>query len=56
MPKFADVDDFYASLPEDQERSIRQLVDHVADAHPELEPVLAWNQPMFKLGKVELGL
>ena len=51
MPKFADVDDFYASLPEDQERSIRQLVDHVADAHPELEPVLAWNQPMFKLGK-----
>ncbi|MEY4457915.1 MAG: hypothetical protein RIS25_508 [Actinomycetota bacterium] len=51
MPKFASLDEFYASLPADQEEAIRRFVHHVADAHPELELVLAWNQPMFKLGK-----
>ena len=30
MPKFASLDEFYASLPEDQERSIRRVVDFVA--------------------------
>lgn len=51
MPKFASIDEFYASLPTDQEQAIRRFVDHVAASHPELELVLAWNQPMFKLGK-----
>ncbi|MEY5017431.1 MAG: hypothetical protein RL431_480 [Actinomycetota bacterium] len=51
MPKFASFDEFYASLPADQERAIRRFVDHVAASRPELELVLAWNQPMFKLGK-----
>lgn len=51
MPKFANLDEFYNSLPEDQEVAIRRFVDFVAKTHKNLELVLAWNQPMFKLGK-----
>ena len=51
MPKFKDFDEFYSSLPEDQEVAIRRLVQFVAKQHKNLELVLAWNQPMFKLGK-----
>ena len=51
MAKFANLEEFYASLPEDQRRAITRLVEFVASTHPELELVLAWNQPMFRLGK-----
>lgn len=51
MPKFEDFDDFYSSLPDDQRVATKRLVDFVAERNPELELVLAWNQPMFKSGK-----
>lgn len=51
MPKFADFDEFYSSLPADQEKAIRRLVKFVSSKHKNLELVLAWNQPMFRFGK-----
>lgn len=51
MPKFASFDEFYASLPEDQRTATERFVDHVSKTHPELELLLAWNQPMFRSGK-----
>lgn len=50
MAKFANLEEFYHSLPEDQERATRLLVEFIATEYPELELVLAWNQPMFKHG------
>lgn len=51
MPKFSSLEDFYSSLPEDQQTHITSLVTFVSDNYPQLELVLAWNQPMFKSGK-----
>lgn len=51
MPKFANLEEFYLSLPRDQEQAIRRLVEYVAANYPDLELLLAWNQPMFRLGK-----
>ena len=51
MAKFANLEEFYSSLPGDQRLAITRLVEFVESAHPELELVLAWNQPMFRLGK-----
>ena len=51
MAKFASLEDFFSSLPSDQQIAIKRFVDHVAKNFPELELVLAWNQPMFKSGK-----
>lgn len=51
MPKFANLNEFYESLPEDQRVATKRFVDFVAKKYPKLELVLAWNQPMFKLGK-----
>jgi uncharacterized protein YdhG (YjbR/CyaY superfamily) len=51
VPKFANLDEFYDSLPQDQENAIRRLVEFVASNNPDLELLLAWNQPMFKSGK-----
>lgn len=48
MAKFANLEEFYDSLPEDQERATRRLVEFITREYPELELVLAWNQPMFK--------
>ena len=50
MAKFANLEEFYNSLPQDQEQATRRFVEFIALAYPELELVLAWNQPMFKLG------
>lgn len=48
MAKFDNFTDFYASLTPEQNTHIRSLVEWVSTAYPELEPVIAWNQPMFK--------
>jgi uncharacterized protein len=50
VAKFENLEDFYKSLPEDQATAIRRFVDHVASAYPQFEMVLAWNQPMFRVG------
>lgn len=51
MAKYASLDEFYAALPEDQRTHITSLVGYVQENYPQLECVLAWNQPMFKNGK-----
>lgn len=50
MAKFDNFADFYASLSPAQNTHIRTLVEWVHTTYPELEPVIVWNQPMFKLG------
>jgi uncharacterized protein YdhG (YjbR/CyaY superfamily) len=50
MPKFDNFTDFYASLAPEQLAHITSLVEWVSTNYPELEPVIAWNQPMFKSG------
>lgn len=56
MAKFASVDEFYSALPEDQRTHISSLVEYVSARYPELNVVIAWNQPMFKSGdKYVLG-
>ena len=51
MAKFSSFEEFYGSLPADQEQAIRRLVNFVAQRRTDLELVIAWNQPMFKLGR-----
>ncbi len=51
MAKYESLAEFYAALPEDQRSHISSLVEYVQGAYPQLECVLAWNQPMFKSGK-----
>lgn len=50
MAKCENFDEYYGSLPADQSEHIRSLVDFVQRTYPQLELVIAWNQPMFKLG------
>ncbi len=56
MAKYDSIADYFASLPADQSQHITSLVNFVAQSYPQLELVIAWNQPMFKLdGKYLLG-
>lgn len=56
MAKFDSIEALYDSLPEDQRNALEALVVQTSKNFPELELVLAWNQPMFKLaGKYILG-
>jgi uncharacterized protein YdhG (YjbR/CyaY superfamily) len=48
VPKFANLDEFYLSLPADQEQATKRFVNHIVENFPKLDLVLAWNQPMFK--------
>lgn len=54
MPRFDNFPDFYASLTPEQNAHIRNLVDWVSSTYPKFDPVIAWNQPMFKVGKTYL--
>jgi uncharacterized protein YdhG (YjbR/CyaY superfamily) len=49
MAKFGSLEELYVSLPDDQRLAMQNLVLKTAQAFPNLELVLAWNQPMFKL-------
>lgn len=40
MAKFANLEEFYHSLPEDQERATRLLVEFIATEYPELDLVV----------------
>lgn len=51
MAKFDSLDAFYGSLDEKPRDAITRFVQHIATSNPELELVLAWNQPMFKKGR-----
>ena len=50
MARFEHLKDYYASLPDVQRVHIQNMVAHVAGQFPKLDLVVAWNQPMFKLG------
>lgn len=45
------VDAYIAALPAEQAATARRIVDIIAAAYPDLELVIAWNQPMFRIGK-----
>jgi uncharacterized protein YdhG (YjbR/CyaY superfamily) len=51
LPRFDNFQDFYASLTPEQNTHIRGLVEWVSTEYPQFDPVIAWNQPMFKVGK-----
>lgn len=42
---------YFASLPEAQAATARRIFSAVQARHPDLEPVIAWNQPMLKSGR-----
>lgn len=50
MARFDNFPDFYRALSPEQHTHITSLVDWVRATYPDLEPVIAWNQPMFKKG------
>ena len=49
--RFADPDDYLRSLGGVHADLARRIIATITDAFPELDLVIAWNQPMFRLGK-----
>lgn len=48
--RYADPEQFFTSLGGDKERTARAIFAAIADEFPDLEMVIAWNQPMLKRG------
>lgn len=40
--------DYFASLPPDQRRTAKAVFSAIREKHPELDLVIAWNQPMLR--------
>lgn len=49
--RFDDVEDFLRKLGDDRAVTAREIISVIAKRFPKLELVIAWNQPMFRLGK-----
>lgn len=49
--RFADPEEYLRSLGGVRAELARRIIATIADAFPELELVIAWNQPMFRFGK-----
>ena len=49
--KFDDPESFLAALGGEREATARAILRAISKKFPELELVVAWNQPMFKTGK-----
>lgn len=49
--RFADPEAYFASLDDTKARTIRTILASLLKAFPDLELVIAWNQPMLKHGK-----
>jgi uncharacterized protein YdhG (YjbR/CyaY superfamily) len=47
--RFASIPAYLDTLTSAQRTQIVQLIDAVATAHPDLEQVIAYNQPMFRM-------
>ena len=45
------VDAYITALPEQQQSTVRGVFALIAREYPELEQVIAWNQPMIRVGK-----
>lgn len=50
-PRFADVDDYLASLDPVKAEAARAVIATILAEFPETEAVVAWNVPQIKLGK-----
>lgn len=48
--RFDDLDDYLAKVDKAMAKTIRQIFAAITAKHPRLEVVIAWNQPMLKLG------
>ena len=49
--RFSTPAEYYASIPAPQAKTIKAIFKAIKSKYPQLEFVLAWNQPMVKLGK-----
>jgi uncharacterized protein YdhG (YjbR/CyaY superfamily) len=49
--RFADPDDYFENLATKHRELARQIFHAIRRNHPELELVIAWNQPMLRKGK-----
>jgi len=49
--RFNSVEEFLAPLDAQKQKTIRGLFAAITEAFPDLELVIAWNQPMLKAGK-----
>jgi uncharacterized protein YdhG (YjbR/CyaY superfamily) len=49
--RFADPDDYFENLAQKHRELARQIFDTIRRNHPELDLVIAWNQPMLRKGK-----
>lgn len=49
--RYADADQYFDSIGESQAQLIRSMTSAIIKAFPQLELVIAWNQPMLKYGK-----
>jgi uncharacterized protein len=55
--RFKTPDDFFATLDPVAAATARAIFAAITDAHPQLELVIAWNQPMLRVdGKYVIGL
>ncbi|MEY3806393.1 MAG: hypothetical protein RIR69_1205 [Actinomycetota bacterium] len=45
------VDELLSSLGQQHEKLTREILNVITQKFPQLEPVVAWNQPMLKYGK-----
>jgi uncharacterized protein YdhG (YjbR/CyaY superfamily) len=56
MPKdssrrFTTLTEYYKSIPAPQAKTIKAIFKAITSKYPQLELVIAWNQPVLKLGK-----
>ena len=47
--RFDTVDDYFATCDETKRRTVLEVFAAITDAYPDLELVIAWNQPMLKV-------
>jgi uncharacterized protein YdhG (YjbR/CyaY superfamily) len=48
--RFDTVDDYLAKVEPAAAETVRAIFAAIVEAHPDLQPVVAWNQPMLRLG------
>jgi hypothetical protein len=42
--------DYYKTIKPEQAKTMKKIFKTIKDQYPKVEPVIAWNQPMLKLG------
>jgi uncharacterized protein len=42
--------DFFKTIKPEQAKTMKKIFKTIKDQYPKVEPVIAWNQPMLKLG------